>query len=292
MHETATPATLHTPNGPIEYAQAGAGPPLLSIHGAGGGYDQGLDNAAAMVGAGYRIIAPSRFGYLGTPLPPRTSIAAQADAHADLLSQLQVPRAVVLGVSAGARSALELALRHPQKVAGLILVVPGTWSPSQPVGLPPSRGNRFVFWLVNHGADLVWALAEKLAPAMLIRFVGVRPELVAAAPPAERAAVMRLIHGIQPLSRRIAGVNLDSTPNLGELPLEEITAPTLVIAARDDLFNTLPAARHAACRIPGARLVVYETGGHLLVGHAQEVHAEVRTFLAELGGERLEPAAA
>jgi hypothetical protein len=58
--------------GPIEYAEQG-GPALLSIHGAGGGYDQGLADVADLVGDGFRIIAPSRFGYLGTPIPFDTS---------------------------------------------------------------------------------------------------------------------------------------------------------------------------------------------------------------------------
>jgi 2-hydroxy-6-oxonona-2,4-dienedioate hydrolase len=50
--------------GPIECATKGAGIPLLSIHGAGGGYDQGLANAADLVGEGFQVIAPSRCGYL------------------------------------------------------------------------------------------------------------------------------------------------------------------------------------------------------------------------------------
>ncbi|MGX8012350.1 hypothetical protein ACVDG8_026990 [Mesorhizobium sp. ORM8.1] len=72
--------------GPIEYADSGAGIPLLSIHGAGGGFDQGLALAADLVGGGFRIIAPSRFGYLRTPVPQDPSAAAQGDAHAALLS--------------------------------------------------------------------------------------------------------------------------------------------------------------------------------------------------------------
>src|SRR5689334_16308136 len=58
-----------TASGLVEYAEKGSGVPLLSIHGAGGGYDQGLANAAALVGESFRVIAPSRFGYLGTPVP-------------------------------------------------------------------------------------------------------------------------------------------------------------------------------------------------------------------------------
>ncbi|TGT53647.1 alpha/beta hydrolase, partial [Mesorhizobium sp. M2E.F.Ca.ET.166.01.1.1] len=64
---------------------------------------------------------------------------------------------------------------------------------------------------------------------------------------------------------------------------EEITAPTMIVSARDDLFNTLPSAEFAAARIPGAKLVVYDTGGHLLVGREQEVRTAIRTFLAGAG---------
>jgi pimeloyl-ACP methyl ester carboxylesterase len=96
---------------------------------------------------------------------------------------------------------------------------------------------------------------------------------------------MSIVKSIEPLSLRMAGINVDSNPKLGELPLEKITAPTLIISARDDLFNTLPAAEFAASRIPGARLVVYETGGHLLLGHQEDILNEVRAFLARTGFE-------
>ena len=269
--------------GPIEYAATGTGIPVLSIHGAGGGYDQGLANATDLVGDGFRVIAPSRFGYLRTPIPPDASPAAQADAHAALLSKLDIPKAIVVGVSAGARSAVEFAIRHRDRVIGLILIVPGTYSPTSPVSVEASRGSKLVFWLVNAGADFCWWALEKVAPSLLIRFIGVRPELVAASPKADRDRVTSIVRGIQPLSLRFPGINLDSTPDLRPLPLEKISAPTLLLSARDDLFNTLPAAEFAASRIRDARLIVFETGGHLLVGHDEEVRAAVRTFLTRAG---------
>ena len=70
------------------------------------------------------------------------------------------------------------------------------------------------------------------------------------------------------------------------LPLERIGAPTLILSARDDLFNTLPAARYAAGRIAGARLVVFDTGGHLMVGRKEEVRAAIGDFLAKAGYPR------
>jgi hypothetical protein len=70
--------------GDVEYADDGSGEPALVIHGAGGGYDQGL-LIGRDLGSGYRVIAPSRFGYLKSPVPEDCSPAAQADAFAALL---------------------------------------------------------------------------------------------------------------------------------------------------------------------------------------------------------------
>jgi len=272
-----------TAAGPIEYGQSGAGIPLLSIHGAGGGHDQGLANAIDLVGEGYNVIAPSRFGYLRTPIPADPSPAAQADAHATLLSQLNVSEAIVVGVSAGARSAVEFALRHPQRLTALILIVPGTYSPTSPVAIEESRGSQLAFWLVNHGTDFAWWAAETISPSMLIRFIGVPPELVWGSPKTEQDRIMRIVRNIEPLSLRFPGINIDSNPNLHLLPLEKVAVPTLIISARDDLFNTLPAAELAASKIPNSTLVVYDTGGHLLVNHTSEVRAVVRRFLSSAG---------
>lgn len=272
---------VNTSAGPIEYGDEGAGVALLSIHGAGGGFDQGLANVVGLVGDGFRIIAPSRFGYLGTPIPADTSVAAQADAHATLLDELGVDKAVVVGVSAGARSATELAIRHPDRVTALVLIVPGTYAPTSAVAVDGSRTSSLVLRLVNNGADVAWWAAEKIAPSVLIRFVGVPPGLVAAAPKAEQDRVLSIIRSIEPLSRRLPGIQIDSNPESRRPRFEDIAAPALVVSARDDLFNTLPAAEFAAATIPNARLAVYETGGHLLVGRQRDVHEVIKGFISQ-----------
>ncbi len=269
-----------TEAGPVEYAESGQGYPVLSIHGAGGGFDQGLTLAHDLIGEGFHIIAPSRFGYLRTPIAKDGSPPAQADVHDALLAELNITRAVIVGVSAGARSAVELAIRHPARVAALVLIVPGTYSPTSPVSITAGRGNEFAFWAVNNGGDFAWWAAEKIRPSILIRFVGVRPELIATASAASRERVMGIVKSMEPLSARFPGINLDSQADLHALPLQSIKVPTLVVSARDDLFNTLPAARYLAGRIPGAKLIVYEEGGHLLVGHEQQVKTEVGKFIA------------
>ncbi|MGJ4945824.1 alpha/beta hydrolase [Bradyrhizobium sp. HKCCYLS1011] len=280
-----------TSAGPIEYAEQGTGIPLLASHGAGGGYDQGLAVVGDLVDHGVRIIAPSRFGYLGTPAPAGASPETQADAHAALLAALQIDKAIVLGISAGAPSAIGLALRHPERVAALILIVPGTYAPSSPVAVEGSRASAFVLWLVNTGADFIWWALEKLAPSILVRFVGIPPDLFARASQAEQDRVRQMLRDIEPLSCRFRGINLDSNPGLHPLPLETIEAPTLIISARDDLFNTAPAAEYAAMRIPRPRLVIFESGGHLLMGHRQELRQLIAEFLAK-GAALMQPAVA
>jgi pimeloyl-ACP methyl ester carboxylesterase len=267
----------------MQYGETGRGTPLLSIHGAGGGFDQGLANVADLVDGEFRVIAPSRFGYLGTPVPEDASPEAQADAHAALLDALGVDSSVVVGISAGARSAIALAAHHPERVSALILIVPASFEPSNPVAIEESRGSKIAFWLVNAGADFAWWTLETIAPSVLVRFIGVPPEVVETAPAAEQERVRRIIYSIQPLSSRVRGINLDSIPDKSPPPLEMVSAPTLVISAKDDLFNTLPAARFAASRIPNAQLAVFDTGGHLLVGHQNDVRNLVREFVSAAG---------
>ena len=62
--------------GAIEYAIAGDGPPVLFVHGAGGGFDQGLAFGRDLVAAGFRLIAMSRFGYLRTTSPSKSSTSS------------------------------------------------------------------------------------------------------------------------------------------------------------------------------------------------------------------------
>src|SRR5574341_959670 len=68
-----------TSNGPIEYAMQGEGPAVLVIHGCPGGYDQGLVAARLTRDPSFKFIAPSRPGYLRTPLKVGRTPEAQAD---------------------------------------------------------------------------------------------------------------------------------------------------------------------------------------------------------------------
>lgn len=113
---------VETAAGPMEYGERGQGSPLLSVHGGPGGYDQGLGMAEFFRVNGFRIIAPSRPGYLGTPLDTGRTPEEQADALAALLDALKIEKCPVIGASAGGPPSYLLAARHPGRVSCLVEV--------------------------------------------------------------------------------------------------------------------------------------------------------------------------
>jgi 2-hydroxy-6-oxonona-2,4-dienedioate hydrolase len=268
---------VETAAGRIEYAEEGSGEPLLMIHGAGGGYDQGL-LVGSDFGPGFRVIAPSRFGYLGTPVPQDCSPAAQADAHAALLDRLGVEKCVAAGVSAGAPSAIEFALRYPQRVSALILLVPRTYDPSQSVGVDSAFQSQLVLRLVETSADFLFWATMQVSRSSVVRFLGVPPELEAAASDEDRARATDIMRSILPLSMRVRGITIDSNTSLAPWPLERLHMPVLIVSARDDLYRTLPGARFTADGIRQAELKILESGGHLMLGQG----GQVREWVAEL----------
>ena len=269
--------------GPIEYAVAGDGPPVLVVHGAGGGFDQGLDIGAPLVKAGFRVIAMSRFGYLRTPLPQDASAVAQADAHVCLLDALGIKQVAILGASAGAPSAMQFALRHPERCRALILLVPAAFVPRPEDAAVRERPARllFLFDYILRSDFLFWLAPHISRGAVEKAVMGTPPAVVEHASPAEQARMAMMIDQILPVSPRRLGLLNDGAvvPTLPRYYLEGITEPTLVIDAADDLYGFYDAAQFTAAHIPKARFIGYPTGGHMLIGHQDDIEAEIASFL-------------
>ena len=278
---------VETPCGPIEYAVAGDGPPVLVVHGAGGGFDQGMDFSEPLVRSGFRVVVPSRFGYLRTPLPADASAAAQGDAHACLLDALKIPRVAVVGASAGAPSSMQFALRHPERTTALVLLVPAAYpfqNERRTGGATPKRASKETLFLFDTAlkSDFLFWLMPRVARGTVMRgILATPPSVIERASPDEQARAARVLAHILPVNPRRLGLLNDAavTSTLPRYELERIAAPTLVLSMEDDLFGTYNGARYSAEHIPHARFVGYPTGGHLWIGREREIMSEIAGFL-------------
>lgn len=273
--------TVETAAGGVAAAIEGDGPPLLFLHGSGGGYDQGLLFAAPLVARGWQAIAPSRFGYPGTPLPSDATHRAQADAHAALLDALGVERAAVVGASAGAVSAASFAERHPDRCAALVLLVPAAPLPGAPPMAPWAPWQERMATAALRSDFLFWTLVAT-APDFLTRtLLATDPALVAAASASEQARVRAILEHTLPIAPRALGILNDGRETQSPAPPDyaAIGVPTLALSFAGDLYETDRIARALAGLIPGAELEIYPAGGHVGVGYYDSAMERVDGFL-------------
>jgi pimeloyl-ACP methyl ester carboxylesterase len=268
------PIVIETPFGRVEYATAGNGPPILVVHGVFGGFDFAVGVGRVNVPPGYRIISPSRFGFFGSPLPADPSPAAQADAFAALLDHLAISALPVVAFSAGSSSAVQLALRHPKRLARLVLISPNSPHPDPlpkpPRLLAPILFSQPVFWAMR-------VLARSRLEGMSGTPAGFVPD------EREHAALREIVDSLFPVGPRVRGTIYDGyvgNADIAGYPFESITAPTLVIAAEDDTLAPYTDSRAMAERIPDARFVSVHRGGHTLTQLDPGARRAVADFLA------------
>ena len=268
-------AKVTTKWGEVEYVDEGAGTPLLMSHGILGGHDNIRDLVDLWAGPQYRAIGPSRFGYFGSGIPAGATVVDQADAYVALLDHIEVERVVVLGVSAGGPSAIQLALRHPDRLYGLILAssyLPGMARPLPSVLQPVMR--------TAIGWQYGWWLLSRYRPKLLARIMGVPKGWDASHDP-DFLAIREALFPIAPKKLGAAFDALVSEPASNSFPLEEIAVSTMLVHAADDRLAPYKYVPVAVARIPHARLATIEAGGHLFLEHAAEVRAAVGSFVAE-----------
>ncbi len=267
----------HTSAGAIEAALTGHGSAVLISHGSAGGYDMGIW-LAHLIGGQFRYVAPSRFGYLRSPLPPTPTPETQADAFAALFDTLDIDSAIIIGLSAGGASALQFALRHAGRCRGLIMISAVSRS------VPPLPAILRAIYPLMLKSDFIPWLFYTTAPDAVFQANGVSRALLAQIKP--DGEKMRLLDALYRTTfpstlRRVGMMNdLEQLTNFPAYPLEQITAPALVIHAANDPIIPFQSGEFSACTIPNARFLRLEDGGHFAcVTHREKTIPVIQEFL-------------
>ncbi len=246
IHQLAESRIALTSQGIIEYAVTGEGEAVLISHSASGGYDQGLATARRF--AGFKVIAPSRAGYLRTPVTTGLTPRAMASAYGGLLDTLKINRTVVVGWSAGAMSALEFALQYPDRCRALILGGAVTQPP------PNYVLDIFASLVLSNQSDFLNWMVSKIAANVVIPLMEHDPDT---------QKILSAFATANPASKRLPGFKLDVEHMRRFHPLlETITVPTLMIHGTHDMLVPIAHAQAAVKKIPGAHLLIIPGGQH------------------------------
>lgn len=258
---------IPSPWGDIEYTEGGSGPAVLVVHGSGGGYDQGELIVRAVLGDRVHWVAPSRFGYLRSTFHEGATFDDQAHAYAHLLDRLHIPQVAVVALSHGGPSALLFAVLHPERVTSLTLISAGVASSTDPEQARANEQGDALTAVFQR--DLrYWAFTTAFR-GWFLELMGVTRDVIGELTVEQRALADEVIDGMNPVSRRAAGVTFDNRAAMPNERIAAILAPTLILHARDDTLQRYRNAEFAAATIPGARLVSFARGGHLVLAVEQ-----------------------
>lgn len=265
---------IETSKGEIEYTLRGEqGPVLLHLHGSPGGYDQTMEP-----GKNYRILTPSRPGYLRTALSNGLSPEEQADCFKALLDALEINKVFVMGVSGGGPSSMQFAARFPQSVYGLILFEAVSYSQDfTKEDEELINASDFALWLQLFSISFLGK--QKLASVMLPNKNN-RERLLSSQE--NVMSLKRVIWSIWPMSMRKAGIENDYN-QFTELhvPYEKISAPTLIIHGDEDKNVDMDHAKFANSKISRSVLYTVKEGDHMMSAtHAKEIEEQIETFVS------------
>jgi pimeloyl-ACP methyl ester carboxylesterase len=259
--ETYNAQEIQLGYGTMTYVDTGEGEVALSVHGIAGGYDQAVD-AASYMASNCRIIAPSRFGYLGSDMTADPSPSKQAEAFRELLDALDIEKAYVVGESAGGTVAIRFALDYPERTKGLILFSsappltekPDEWTEYQ--GPPSFLCNDVGKWQLHPFFDPIMGMDSDTIYTML------------------------------PIGERKDGIvndatvtNPDMAAHYDDYPIESLQVPTLIFQSKDDKMTKYELMEAAAPRFPDCTFIEFDTGGHLMTGHGDEIKAALASFI-------------
>jgi pimeloyl-ACP methyl ester carboxylesterase len=267
--------TVPTPRAQLSIVEAGAGPAVIAIHGLGGTKGSFLPTVAALADR-FRVIVPDLPGFGDSDKPVAAPYDARyfAEAVIDLMDELDIERAHVIGNSLGGRIALELALRDPDRVGRLALLAPSMAWRRQRTWAPVLRLVRPELGLVQiTPRPVVQAIVHRLIPGANEGWTaaGVDEFLRAYMTPAGRAAFYAA-------ARHIYLEAPDGAQGFWAR-LRELRPEALFVWGRRDTLVPIAFARHVTDALPQARHLELDCGHVPQVERPRETHAAIRAFL-------------
>jgi pimeloyl-ACP methyl ester carboxylesterase len=225
----------------IRYMAAGEGTALVHLHGAGG---LRLTRAHELLSKRYRVIVFEMPGFGQSVENTRTqSVSELGDTMAAAVGSLGIERFNLLATSFGARVALWMALRHPERVQALVLEGPAA---IRPTGHRPPSGT----------------------PEEIVRLIFAHPERLGPLPAPDPAVQAKQ----RALVARLRGPDRD--PDL-EARLRDLATPTLVLFGALDQAIPPEMGRHYKTLLPNCHLVFVYDAGHEISTDRPEAFAEV-----------------
>jgi pimeloyl-ACP methyl ester carboxylesterase len=221
---------------------------------------------------GLRLITFDCRGHGETPVgaPERLTFEGLAEDWLALMDHLGLATAIAGGISLGAALALHVALRHPARVRGLVLLRPA-WLD---VALPEANQTLYavIAGLIRaHGRQ---GAAEAFAASPVLQALRLES-------PAAAEAFLRQFESPQ---AEAAVARLERLPAAVPHPRASwagLAVPALVLACRDDRLHPLELARELAAGLPGAQFVEVASRHTASAQHTAEVQRAVETFLSE-----------
>jgi len=266
---------LETRFGVMEYAVIGQGKPVLLIHGAGGGFDQGLWLGRICLEGDYQFIAPSKFGYLSSQVPEEYSAKLQAEQYRILLDHLGIEKVSIIGVSAGGPSSMQFANDYPQRMEKLVLL--------SAVSMPPHPNDKDPFFVkiiqTIQKSDFTYWLFTKAFKSQILSLIGIPSDDYKNFTPEQKQLANELLDVMHPMSLRREGTITDGLIIRDFKMPESIRIPTLVIHSRNDGLVSYSHAEYAHQHIEGSKLILYENGGHGLISVLEDARKQINGFL-------------
>lgn len=266
---------LETKYGKMEYAVRGHGKPILLIHGAGGGFDQGLWLGEVCLDGDYQFISPSKFGYLNSDIPAKYSAKIQAEQYRILLDYLGIEKVSVIGVSAGGPSSMQFAGDYPERIEKLILL--------SAVSMPPNPNDKDPFFIkiiqTIQKSDFAYWFFTKAFKTQILGLVGIPADDYKKFTAEQKKLANELLDLMHPMSLRHKGTVIDGLIIKDFTIPNSIGVPTLVIHSKNDGLVSYSHAEYAHQNIKCSKLILYENGGHGAISELKDARKQISIFL-------------